>query len=210
MNEQLYTTSSKKSAAYFRENEADFEAYHQGFRRQAEKWATNPLDVFIKELQKEKYVGKTVADLGCGEGRLAEEVKGSTVLSYDIGKVRPHVIQADISALPLEPGSVDVAVFCLALMGTNFVEFLAEATRVLRKGGLLMIAEVTTRFLDLAGFKQLLGELGFELRREKSLSDYFTILILKKKRDVGRKKRKSVRKGAEGGRLLKACVYKLR
>ncbi len=142
LNEQLYTKSSKESAEYFKTNQDDFEAYHQGFRKQAEKWKTNPLDIFIKELQKPKYEGRIVADLGCGEGRLGEEVKGPTVLSYDIGKTKPHVIQADIADLPLEDSKVDVTVFCLALMGTNFVQFLSEATRVLKKGGLLMIAEV--------------------------------------------------------------------
>lgn len=34
---------------------------------------------------------------------------------------------------PLSNGSVDLAVFCLALMGTNCNEFIAEANRVLKK-----------------------------------------------------------------------------
>lgn len=36
--------------------------------------------------------------------------------------------------VPLEDESVDVAVFCLALMGTNLREILEEANRVLRLG----------------------------------------------------------------------------
>lgn len=38
--------------------------------------------------------------------------------------------------------SVDVAVFCLALMGTDYPAFLREAHRVLRAGGRLWVAEV--------------------------------------------------------------------
>lgn len=38
--------------------------------------------------------------------------------------------------------SVDIAVFCLALMGTDYPLFLEEAHRVLKPQGLLWIAEV--------------------------------------------------------------------
>ena len=36
------------------------------------------------------------------------------------------------ATLPLEDASLDVAIFCLSLMGSNYVEFLREAHRVLR------------------------------------------------------------------------------
>lgn len=36
--------------------------------------------------------------------------------------------------VPLAAKSVDVAVFCLALMGTNLQEILEEANRVLKPG----------------------------------------------------------------------------
>lgn len=35
--------------------------------------------------------------------------------------------------VPLNDASVDLAVFCLSLMGTNLADFLAEANRVLKK-----------------------------------------------------------------------------
>lgn len=41
----------------------------------------------------------------------------------------PHYPQ-----VPLEDASVDVAVFCLSLMGTNIRDFLEEANRVLKPG----------------------------------------------------------------------------
>jgi len=41
-----------------------------------------------------------------------------------------------------------VVVFCLALMGTDYPSFLKEATRVLRPGGKLWIAEVRSRFVQ--------------------------------------------------------------
>ena len=45
-----------------------------------------------------------------------------------------------------ETESVDVAIFCLALMGTDYPSFLEEAHRVLAKKGLLWIAEVPDGF----------------------------------------------------------------
>lgn len=47
--------------------------------------------------------------------------------------------------LPLEDASLDAAVFCLSLMGTDYGAFLQEAARALRPGGWLWIAEVQSR-----------------------------------------------------------------
>lgn len=47
-----------------------------------------------------------------------------------------------MSTVPMESGSADIAVFSLALMGTDYGAFLQEAARVLRHKGWLWIAEV--------------------------------------------------------------------
>jgi len=36
--------------------------------------------------------------------------------------------------VPLQSSSVDIVVFCLSLMGTNLVEYLCEASRVMKIG----------------------------------------------------------------------------
>uniref|UniRef100_A0A8C8AJG5 Ribosomal RNA-processing protein 8 n=1 Tax=Otus sunia TaxID=257818 RepID=A0A8C8AJG5_9STRI len=64
--------------------------------------------------------------------------------------------------VPLEDESVDVAVFCLALMGTNLQEILEEANRVLKLGGTLMVAEVASRFEDTRAFINAMAQLGFK------------------------------------------------
>lgn len=94
----------------------------------------------------------TIADLGCGDARLASELqreKGKLkldVLSFDLHSPHPLVTKADIANLPLANGTVDVAIFCLALMGTNWVDFVEEAYRVLRWKGELWVAEIKSRF----------------------------------------------------------------
>ena len=94
-----------------------------------------------------------VADLGCGDAKLANQIKGKIgkksnikVLSYDLQSPNNLVTKADISNLPLEDGAVDIAIFCLALMGTNWIDFVEEAWRVLHWKGELWIAEIKSRF----------------------------------------------------------------
>lgn len=74
-----------------------------------------------------------MVDLGCGEGKLEEELHKKDIFksikSYDLVSLKPHVIVRDIKSLPEEDGTVDLATFCLSLMGTNYVEFIIEANR---------------------------------------------------------------------------------
>ncbi|KAL2258507.1 hypothetical protein VTK26DRAFT_8161 [Humicola hyalothermophila] len=100
----------------------------------------------------------TIADLGCGDAKLAtalQPLKQKLRLdlrSFDLQTGgSPLVTRADIANLPLADGSVDVAVFCLALMGTNWTDFVEEAYRVLRWKGELWIAEIKSRFAGAGG-----------------------------------------------------------
>jgi ubiquinone/menaquinone biosynthesis C-methylase UbiE len=51
---------------------------------------------------------------------------------------------------PLGSGSVDAAVFSLALMGLDYGAFLVEAARVLKQNGWLWIAEVSSSGIELS------------------------------------------------------------
>ncbi|KAJ9669710.1 25S rRNA (adenine645-N1)-methyltransferase [Coniosporium apollinis] len=101
-----------------------------------------------------------IADLGCGDARLASELAPLAskikleIKSFDLASPSPLVTKADIADLPLGDGSVDVAIFCLALMGTNWVEFIEEAWRVLRWKGELWVAEIKSRFGRVEGKKR--------------------------------------------------------
>ncbi|KAG0649276.1 25S rRNA (adenine-N(1))-methyltransferase [Hyphodiscus hymeniophilus] len=101
----------------------------------------------------------TIADLGCGDAGLASGLQPSLkklkvkIHSFDLQSPSPLVTKADIANLPLEDGSVDVAIFCLALMGTNWVNFIEEAFRILRWKGELWVAEIKSRFGRVGGGK---------------------------------------------------------
>lgn len=108
----------------------------------------------------------TVADLGCGDARLASSLQPILhrqhleILSYDLSTgANPLVQQADVAHLPRPDGSVDVAIFCLALMGTNWPAFVEEAYRVLRWRGELWVAEIKSRFGRVGERRKPLGTL---------------------------------------------------
>ena len=77
--------------------------------------------------------------------------------SYDLVAVKPFIISCDIAKLPLENNSVDAAVFCLSLMGLNYLDFLTEAAAKIKINGYLMISEVSSRLLDKKGFIKYLS-----------------------------------------------------
>lgn len=145
LNESLYTQTGAASRRLLTSNPALFDVYHRGYAEQVRRWPTNPLDdviAFVKGVG----AGVRVADLGCGEGRLAKECTGDVdVRSFDLVAAE-GVTACDIAHVPLAAGSMDIAVFCLSLMGTNYADFLREARRILIPGGLLLVVEVASRF----------------------------------------------------------------
>lgn len=74
-----------------------------------------------------------IADFGCGEAELAQSVK-QKVHSFDLVSTNEQVIACDMAHVPLGNASVDIAVFCLSLMGTNLQDYIVEANRVLKTG----------------------------------------------------------------------------
>lgn len=101
----------------------------------------------------------TVADLGCGDATLAGSLSPSAkslnlkLLSFDLAKGdTPHahlITLADISNLStagVKNSTVDIAICCLSLMGTNWVDIVDECARVVRAGGEVWVAEIKSRF----------------------------------------------------------------
>lgn len=110
---------------------------------------------------------RKIIDLGCGEGILEELLSSlkifESIESYDLVSTKSHIKVADIKSLPLEDKSIDLAVFCLSLMGTNYLEFIVEALRVLKLNGRIMISEVISRFRSVHLFNQMMEQLGLKV-----------------------------------------------
>ncbi|KAI9316117.1 methyltransferase-domain-containing protein [Dichotomocladium elegans] len=233
LNEQLYTAPGDVSFKLFQEKPELFDEYHSGFRHQVESWPENPVDIFVSQLAKLPE-GTVIADLGCGDAKIAHTLKKQKVLSFDMVAKNDKVVPCDISKLPLPENSVDVAVFSLALMGTNYIDFLKEAKRVLKPGGELKIAEVVSRFSDIDGFIDMLEELGFEFLEKDTGNTMFVMLYFAKQttdveqeineemlQGLTKKQKRALKKGAglktstaklekRAASLLKPCLYKKR
>lgn len=143
-----------------------------------------------------------IADMGCGEAQLALDVTKFTeeynqqgkkkkksafqnggpknldikVHSFDLKKGNERITVADIKNVPLEDNSCTVVIFCLALMGTNFLDFIEEAYRILAPGGELWIAEIKSRFTESAaanGRTLQPEEIGAEFVDAMTMSGFF-------------------------------------
>ncbi|OVA20602.1 Methyltransferase-related [Macleaya cordata] len=208
INEKLYTCSGKEALNYFKEDPSLFNMYHTGYQEQMAHWPEQPVNIIIKWLNN-RNPSLTVADFGCGDARLAKNVKNK-VFSIDLVSNDPSVIACDMSNTPLDSSSVDVAVFCLSLMGTNFPSYLQEAHRVLNASGWLVIAEVKSRFdpnnggADPNGFLKAVCNLGFTSVSKDFSNKMFLLFFFKKK-----EKQNSKKKEIEWPEL-KPCLYKRR
>ncbi|XP_023294493.2 ribosomal RNA-processing protein 8 [Lucilia cuprina] len=201
LNEQLYTMNSKKAENLFKQDPEAFKAYHDGYRHQVEKWPLNPLDRIIKMIKKLPK-SLEICDFGCGEGKLAKSVPHK-VISMDLVSCRDDIIACDMAETPLTTQSLDVAVYCLSLMGTNLKDYLLEANRVLKMDGLIYIAEIQSRFDNVKDFVKKLDTFGFQLIRQDVGQKVFYFFQFKKVRNVG--------KVANVPQLaLKPCLYRKR
>ncbi|KAK7282999.1 hypothetical protein RIF29_12181 [Crotalaria pallida] len=208
INEKLYTCTGKEALDYFQEDPSLFNLYHAGYKMQMSNWPEKPVNVIIKWL-KNQSPSLVVADFGCGDALIAKSVK-NTVFSLDLVSNDPKVIACDMSNAPIVSSSVDVAVFCLSLMGTNYQSYIEEANRVLKPGGWLLIAEVKSRFdpnnggADPEKFSKAISELGFNSVKQDFSNKMFILFYFTKK-----DKQNSKKKETEWP-MLKPCLYKRR
>jgi len=205
LNEKLYCQEGAASASLFKNDDSLFTSYHTGYQLQAQKWPIDPLNLVIADIIKMSK-NAVIADFGCGEARLSQSVP-NIVHSFDFVAVNENVTACDMSKVPLESGCVDVAVFCLSLMGTNIRDFIFEASRVLKVSGTLKIAELESRFqgeeCNVDQFIADVEKFGFKISWKDLKKNFFYFLDFQKVKDV--KKKKKLPEIA-----LKPCLYKKR
>jgi hypothetical protein len=145
MNSRFNCAYSLTTHERLNQNPEEWFLYHTLYREARQTWTEIPYEKIAKSLHKRP--DWVVGDFGCGEAKLAESLPNK-VYSFDHIAINENVIACDIAKTPLEDENLDVAVFSLSLMGVNYPDYLKEAYRVLKFGGLLKIAEPINRWLE--------------------------------------------------------------
>ena len=157
-----------------------------------------------------------IGDMGCGEAALAQAIVPKyspdvVVHSFDFVALNSYVTVANIRALPLERHRLDLAIYCLSLMGSDYVTFIKEAFRVVRPGGELWLAEVNSRITNTKHLVELFSTCGF--RKIKVITfTHFTLISFRRLEDLeeshpNEKKRIDTTKYEN---CLAPCTYKRR
>lgn len=172
MNKKWNTTNSKNNHKRLNSNPKEWKEYHKLYTKLRESWGSDiPYKVIGAEINKRP--DWVVGDFGCGENLLSKEIKNK-VHAFDHIAINESVTSCDVTDVPLHNNVLDVAVFSLSLMGTNYKEYFEEAYRVLKPMGLIMIAEPATRWEDREGeLKGMLEESGFKLTGDIKHTDRF-------------------------------------
>jgi hypothetical protein len=162
MNNRWYASASNKTHERLATNPEEWAHYHTMYRQLRESWPVVPYKEEVRWLLERD--GLVVGDFGCGEAFIAADAATRhTVHSFDHVAVDQRVIACDIANVPLEDETLDVAIFCLSLMGANFTDYVREAHRCLRLDGMLHIWEAASYFEDPKRFCAQLRRLGFDV-----------------------------------------------
>lgn len=178
MNNRWYASSSNKTHTRLEANPEEWAHYHTMYQELRKKWKVVPFQEEIHWLQQRS--GLTVGDFGCGEALIAAAVNDRHLIhSYDHVAVNESVVACDIAAVPLDDETLDVAIFCLSLMGSNFTDYIREAHRCLRIDGHLHVWEPASYFDDVEQFADELGRLGFDVLEPQQRGLFVRIRALK-------------------------------
>ena len=152
--------------------------------------------------------------MGCGEAKIMRHFQENQycikVHSFDLAESCPGVVVCDMSKVPLADSSVDIVIFCLSLMNTNFIDAIREAKRILKpKTGILRIAEVESRFDNGPNtFIKAVEDIGFKKRIVNSQYKVFTMFEFSVANIIIKN---MISKNADlEGVILRPCLYKKR
>ncbi|EME29685.1 Ribosomal RNA-processing protein 8 [Galdieria sulphuraria] len=219
INQRLYTSSSEEARELFQKDPLLFQVYHNGYGKQMETWPQKPLEFcqsWLKQYCKENK-SFVIADFGCGnQAQLEDKLNRPNIRfhSFDLVKTEdPRVIPCNVINVPLNNKSVDVVVCCLSLMGTDYAKIIQEAHRILKKSGVLIIAEVTSRLqgiLDI--FCRRIAQIGFQECLRNTSNSFFVFLVFQKSTKEHKQPTTITTNHNDNTILpqLKPCLYKKR
>jgi superfamily II DNA or RNA helicase len=137
-NRRGKTTRSETMHKEFVDNPDSWFRYHALRKSRMELWEEIPYEYIATRITDSRDV---VADFGCGENLFKNCIPNNKVYSFDHVAIDETVTACDMKNTGLDDESIDVAVFSLALWGTNSQDYIKEAYRSLKRKGMIYIAE---------------------------------------------------------------------
>lgn len=179
-NRRGKTTNSKRFHKEITEKPEEWFEYHKVRRESMKTWNEIPYEYIASKI---KNKNRVVADFGCGENLMKDLIPQNKVYSFDHIAIDDSVIACDMAHTELENESIDIAVFSLALWGTNFEDYFKEAYRLLNYDGLMYIAEPSKSYAqeDRNKLLEMLKQNGFTLVGNiEDRGKFFYITVIKK------------------------------
>jgi hypothetical protein len=153
MNALLNRTSSQKTNQQLTADPLPWQLYQADLAEYRKEWAVDPLAIAIEDLL-ETTESLVIGDFGCGQAQLAKAVGHKhAVHSFDHVAVDAEMVTACnvCEGTDLRKGSLDVALFSLSLMCSDWPAMLQEAHRCLRYSGALHVWEASSRWASKPG-----------------------------------------------------------
>ena len=180
MNARMNHSLSSTTHDRFKIEPEEWHLYHTLYRQARSTWSEVPFQKMAEWINKRQdYI---VADFGCGEALLSKAVKNK-VFNFDHVAIDDTVTACDMASTGLDDESIDVVVFSLSLMGSNWQDYLKEAHRVLKPDKFLKIAETASRWEEdkLNNLLEELRSIGFGIMDEPCKSFKFIYINAVKK-----------------------------
>lgn len=180
MNNRWYLSNSSKTHERLQENPEEWAHYHTMYRELRESWPVIPYEEEIRWLSEDGRDITVVGDFGCGEAVISKRLKDKyQFFNLDHVAIDESVLVCDLADVPLADETLQLAIFCLSLMGANCTEYVREAHRMLEMDGWLHIWEPESYFKDVGAFCDDLERLGFDVIRPHKVGKFVRIYARK-------------------------------
>tara|TARA_B110000977_G_scaffold201073_1_gene293988 strand:+ start:52 stop:4359 length:4308 start_codon:yes stop_codon:yes gene_type:complete len=178
LNKTWSTSRSINTFTRLKNDNSEWYFYHDEYTKKRKEWDEIPYEEIAKKIKvKPEWI---IADMGCGENLLSKEIQNKVYAFDYVAKEGEDVIECDMSNVPLDNESVEAVVFSLSLMGSNHIDYLKEAFRILKPLGFLFICEPKKKVESrLEKFKNEIEEIGFKIINPKSTSQFMYIDAVK-------------------------------
>ena len=185
LHQKYIIMNSKNLHEQFQTNTQLWYEYHDILKENESSFEEEniPRNRIIKELEKIKTKRTIqIADLGCGLAKISNHFQNHSkfhFINYDHISCDEKVISQDITNLPDEEYSIEIAILCMSLWGSNCKDAIKEAYRILETGGKLYIIEPSKRWIQFDTMenklKTSLEQSGFKIKEEQI--DKFSFFI---------------------------------